>query len=152
MNKYAILKLNSNSVCLRKDNSVYVFRFGGVMNIVGRFISAISDPQVIAWLSDELGMINIDRVNSLIEMSTPSNEVVLLSLPQLLSAVEGLRSQGLLRDEEYAKLQNFKKRLDPEDLNVLYDRSPLQEKRDMGDQAYKVREDDPFGREDTPQL
>lgn len=152
MNKYAILKLNSNSVCLRTNNSVYVFRFGGVMNIVGRFISMISDPQVIQWLSDDLGMINIDRVNRLIELSTPANEVVLLSLPQLLSAVEGLRGQGLLRDEDYAKLQNFKKRLDPEDLNVLYDNSTSQQKRDMNDQAYKIREDDPFGREDIPQL
>ncbi len=152
MNRYAILKINSEAASLRHDNTIYIFRFGGVMNIIGRFISAISDPNVIQWLSDELGMIDIDRVNKLIQVATPPNEVVLLSLPQLISAVEGLRSQGLLRDEQYQQLQNFKKRLDPEDLNVLYDQSPSQEKRDMGDLAYKIYEDDPFGPEDAPKL
>lgn len=152
MQRFAVLKLNSSTLVLRQGKKAYLLKFGGVMNIVGRFIQAISDPEVIAWLSDDLGMISIDRVNELIQTATPSNEVVLMSLPQLLSAAEGLKRQGLMRDETYQEVLNFKKRLDPEELNLLYDTAPSQKQRDMGDQAYQISKDDPFGREDAPQL
>ena len=141
MKKYSVLQLNSNTICIKRGNISTVIRFGGIMNVIGRFLHLIDNYE--SELVDEVGIVDTTMLQKIIEVSTPPMDV-LLSIPQMFQQIENFYKQNQITDEIYSKFERFKTMLDPEDLNVLYDNSPTKKPELSESDGYQVHEDDPL--------